>query len=274
MMILATSDKEMMIVWGTEIDQLIFFRIFSVMQMSTNEETKEKIRREIWGKMEKLNIATFPRPVFGRIPNFIGAEKAAKKLRELPEWKQAKMIFINPDSPQRPVRTFALMDGKKVVVSSPRIKKGFLLLDPDRIPRNKYWEAATIRGAFRYGRKIHPSEVKIDMKVTGSVAVDRKGGRIGKGHGYSDIEYGILKEYGAITDKTPIVTTVHDIQVVEKIPVAHHDMPVDIIVTPTRVIRTNTAYKKPPGILWDKVDARMMNEIPLLKELINRKNKI
>jgi 5-formyltetrahydrofolate cyclo-ligase len=28
-----------------------------------------------------------------------------------------------------------------------------------------------------------------------------------------------------------------------------HDVPVDVIVTPTRVIRTNTALPKPPGIL-------------------------
>ena len=57
--------------------------------------------------MEKKGIARFPKPVFHRIPNFIGAEKTAQKLRELPEYKVAKIVFCAPDSPQRPVR-----DGK------------------------------------------------------------------------------------------------------------------------------------------------------------------
>jgi 5-formyltetrahydrofolate cyclo-ligase len=62
--------------------------------------------------MEEKNIAAFPRPVYYRIPNFIGAEKAAQNLRSLPEYESARMIFCNPDSPQRPVRETVLRDGK------------------------------------------------------------------------------------------------------------------------------------------------------------------
>ena len=47
----------------------------------------------------------------------------------------------------------------------------------------------------------------------GSVAVSRKGQHIGKGGGYTDLELGILAQVGAITEKTLIVTTVHDHQV-------------------------------------------------------------
>jgi len=238
------------------------------------EVDKDKIRREIWEKMERLNIARFPRPVFGRIPNFVGAEKAAELLRTLPEWKKAETIFINPDSPQHAVRALALIDGKKVIMSSPRIRKGFLLLDPDKIPPGVYWRATTIKGAFRWGKTVYPSQIKVDMKVAGSVAVDSKGGRIGKGHGYSDIEYGILREYDAIDEDAPIVTTVHDIQVVEFIPMTDHDMPIDIVVTPTRVIRTNTTYPKPKGIYWELLSEKDIEEIPLLKELLNRKRKM
>jgi len=223
---------------------------------------KDKIRKEIWRKMEETNIATFPRPVYGRIPNFIDAEKAAQNLRKLPEWKKAEIIFVNPDSPQRPVREFALMDNKKVIMASPRIKKGFILLDPDGIPPNQYWSASTIRGSFKWGKIIHPRDIKVEMKITGSVAVDVKGGRIGKGHGYSDIEYGILREYGSIDEKDPIVTTVHDIQVVEDIPMTNHDMPVDIIVTPSKIIRTNTKYSKPKGIFWNLLSNKDIEEIP------------
>jgi len=188
--------------------------------------------------MEDSGITTFPKPVFHRIPNFVGAEKAAQNLRELPEYKAARVIFCNPDSPQKPVREAVLKDGKIVVMATPRLRKGFLLLDPSTIPRNSISRASTIRGAFQYGRFVDPSEVGVDLFVAGSVAVSSDGGRLGKGTGYSDQEYTILKNSGGLTSETPVVTTVHDIQIVEKIPREEWDISVDIIVTPTRVLRT------------------------------------
>jgi len=234
------------------------------------KDEKQKIREYIWNKMEKEGIARFPLPCKGRIPNFIGAEKAAGKLRQLPEYKNAKIIFCNPDSPQRPVREMILRDNKILVMATPRLKEGLLILDPSKIPKNKYREASTIRGAFKWGTKTYPSKIKIDIKITGSVAVSPKGGRVGKGGGYSDLEYGILKEYGAVDERTPIITTVHDIQVVDNIPMAEHDMPIDIIVTPTKIIRTNTKYKKPKGILWEHLTKEKIEQIPLIKHF--RKN--
>jgi len=235
--------------------------------MKDIRELKQKIREEIWRKMEEQNIARFPRPVYGRIPNFVGAEKAAWNLRRTKEWKKSKIIFVNPDSPQRPVRRFALLDSKLLIMASPRIKKGFLVLDPNRIHKYSFGKASTISGAFRYGIITHPSRIPhIDMKVTGCVAVDKKGGRLGKGHGYSDIEWGILSEYGLVDRSTVTATTVHDIQIVESIPMTKNDFPLDIISTPTTVYYTNTAYEKPSGIIWDLVMDRL-DEIPLLAEL-------
>ncbi|MFB0500880.1 MAG: 5-formyltetrahydrofolate cyclo-ligase [Candidatus Bathyarchaeia archaeon] len=198
---------------------------------------KEEIRMRVWCLMEERGIATFPRPIIHRIPNFVGAEKAAQNLRELPEYKAAKMIFCNPDSPQRPVREEALRDGKIVVMATPRLRKGFLLLDPNTIPQDSISRASAIRGAFKHGRFVEPSEVRVDLFVAGSVAVSADGGRLGKGTGYSDQEYDILKNSGGLTSKTPVVTTVHDVQIVEKIPREEWDVYVDVIVTPTRVIR-------------------------------------
>jgi len=187
--------------------------------------------------MEEKGIASFPRPVFRRIPNFVGAEKAAQKLKELPEYNTAKVVFCNPDSPQRPVREMTLRNGKILVMATPRMRKGFLLLDPKVIPQNRIFEASTIRGAFKHGSLAKPSEVKVDLFVAGSVAVSPNGGRLGKGTGYSDQEYAILKDSGSLAPETPVVTTVHDAQIVEKIPRDEWDVPVDVIVTPTKVIR-------------------------------------
>jgi len=204
--------------------------------------SKEEIRLRVWRLMEEKGVATFPKPITHRIPNFIGAEKAAQNLKNLPEYKEARVVFCNPDSPQRPVRELALRDGKKVVMATPRLKQGFLLLDPANIPDNRVFEASTIQGAFKHGRQIEPNRVKVDLFIAGSVAVAPDGGRLGKGTGYSDQEYNILKNAGSLSAKTPRVTTVHDIQIVEKISREEWDIPVDIIITPTRIVQTTKLH--------------------------------
>ncbi len=54
--------------------------------------SKQDIRNLVWKKLEETNIASFPRPVFGRIPNFKGAEIAAKKLAETEEFKKLRSL--------------------------------------------------------------------------------------------------------------------------------------------------------------------------------------
>jgi len=193
---------------------------------------KQRLREEIWREMEKSGVATFPLPCRGRIPNFAGAEAAAEKLRQLEEWKKAKVVFVNPDSPQRKVRENVLKDGKILVMASPRLQRGFLLIEPARA-HGKERYASTIKGAFKFGVEVQ-NFPKPDLIVEGSVAVDTQGHRLGKGHGYGDVEIETLrKRFGEI----PVATTVHDLQVVEKVPFEAKDEKVSIIVTPTRVIR-------------------------------------
>jgi len=187
--------------------------------------------------MEEKGVATFPKPILHRIPNFVGAEKAAQNLKSLTEYKVARVVFCNPDAPQRPVREMSLRDDKTVVMATPKLRQGFLLLDPKSISSNRIFEASAIRGAFKHGRFIEPNKVKVDLFIAGSVAVSIDGGRLGKGTGYSDQEYSILKNAGSLTAQTPVATTVHDTQIVEKIPREEWDIPVDVIVTPTQIIR-------------------------------------
>jgi len=202
--------------------------------MSKNiAEEKQKLREKIWRKLELSKVAAFPLPCWGRIPNFVGAEVAAEKLRQLEEWKRAKVVFVNPDSPQRKVRENALKDGKILVMASPRLRRGFILIEPEKV-KGKEYAASTIKGAFTFGKEVQDFP-KPDLIVEGSVAVDLQGHRLGKGHGYGDMEITILKrKFGEI----PTATTVHDTQVVEKVPFEAKDEKVSIIVTPTRIIRT------------------------------------
>mgnify|MGYP000644251844 CR=1 FL=1 len=177
------------------------------------DEVKASIRERIWSIMEETNIAVFPRPVFGRIPNFRGADKAAERIVQLKEWVRARVIKANPDSPQYYLRLKALNNGKTLIMASPRLKSGFILLNPLHIPSNRLSYAATISGAFKYGSLVKLRDLPlIDLVVTGCVAVDKRGVRLGKGGGYAELEYAILRELKVISEDTPIVTTIHDIQ--------------------------------------------------------------
>ncbi len=226
--------------------------------------------------MEERNIARFPRPVKGRIPNFVGAEEAAMKLTELDEWENAKVIKSNPDSPQRSVRENALKEGKIVYMAVPRLRelKCFIELNPRFLGSNAS-KASTIKGAFKYGRKVHPEEMKkVDLVIAGSVAVDRKGGRVGKGGGYSDLEFAIAREFDLIQEGTPVVTTVHPIQVVDhEIEMKEHDVPLTTVVTPKEVFETGSEIRKPEGILWDCLSEDKLLEIPVLGALKHNRHK-
>jgi len=218
--------------------------------------------------MEESKVARFPRPIVGRIPNFEGSERAAQKLISQSEFQSAKMVKVNPDSPQAHVRRHVLLSDKHLIMPSPRLRKGFLLLDPQKIPRRFLAKASTIRGAFKYGRFCPLEEIpNINLIVAGSVAVSRDGIRIGKGGGYSEIEYGILRELGSINEKTPIYTTVHDLQMIDAAPKENHDFVVDAIITPTKVIRLERRYPQPKGIMWEKLTKHHYENMPILQDL-------
>ncbi len=98
---------------------------------------------------------------------------------------------MNPDSPQRAIRQKALAEGKIVYMAVPRLRsdKPFIELDPKKIKCSPF-AASSIKGATQYGRPVTLAKVKkIDLVVCGSVAVNRRGARVGKGGGYSDLEF-------------------------------------------------------------------------------------
>ena len=154
----------------------------------------------------------------------------------------------------------------------PRLKeeKCFIRLDPKKIPSSA--QASTIKGAFRYGEQVFPDEINsVDLIIVGSVAVNKRGGKLGKGGGFSDLEYAIAREYNIINQDTPIVTTVHHFQEVEyEIPMHAHDVPLSYIVTREKAMKTDSVYPKPSGIYWDIIGDKL-KEIPILQRLNAKK---
>jgi 5-formyltetrahydrofolate cyclo-ligase len=230
-------------------------------------KTKDELRAEVWQALQSAGVARFPGAV-GRIPNFIGAEACAKQLAETVYWKAAKIVKINPDSPQRAIRQRGLAEGKIIYMAVPRLRKQkpIIELDPKTLQCSPY-AASSIKGAGLYGRPVTLDEVKkIDLVVCGSVAVNREGSRVGKGGGYSDLEFALLTEERKIGAKTAIVTSVHPLQIVnEDIPMTEHDIPLGAIVTADEVIETSSVFARPKGIYWQMLMLEKIDEIPVLQ---------
>lgn len=152
-----------------------------------------------------------------------------------------------------------------------REKKCFIKLDPSKIPSGKLYDASSINGAFRYGLPVHPEEISpIDLIVAGSVAVNRKGSRIGKGGGYSDLEYAMGRGFGFVKEDVVILTTVHPLQMIEQgLPETDHDFRIDFIVTPEEIIATHREGGRPGGIIRDHLTEQKISEIPILKEILS-----
>ncbi len=195
-------------------------------------EAKEKIRRRVWQSLEEKGLADFPRPCFGRIPNFVDSGTASSRIKELAEFRAARCVFCAPDFVLKRIREIVLEDGKVLAVALPHMV-GFAEISE----RKKIREATTIKGFRRFGR---PLRSKVELFVQGSVAVDMLGNRLGKGRGYGDQEWAYLSDRGLISSDVKLITIVHEEQIVDDMMqlMGEHDKRVDYILTPSRIIET------------------------------------
>ena len=233
---------------------------------------KDTVRADVWGGLIDLGVAVGP--TFDHIPNFVGADMAAKRLSELDEWKRARVVKCNPDPPQIPLRLRALYDGKLLFAPVPYLTKGFpyLKIDPDKLAAKgvDFETAATAQGFMLHGEPIAFEDMpELDFCVVGCVAVTRRGGRTGKGAGFADLEQGIFRELGKATDKTPIATCVHSSQVVaeNRVVMETHDSALNFIATELELIDTETPYPQPVGVAWEKIRPDQFADIPFLNAI-------
>jgi 5-formyltetrahydrofolate cyclo-ligase len=228
------------------------------------DQAKQTIRERVWSLLEREHAAA--PGVHGRIPSFYGADHAADRLITLPVWHAARVIKVVPDTAQQPVRAHALREGKLVYMAVPKLadRLPFYILDPASLPVPPE-DAASKDVAARIAPKVDVEQMQpVDLIVCGSVAVNRRGVRLGKGAGYSDIEVALLQEAGLIGPSTTIVTTVHSLQIVDdELPEIEHDFSVDMIVTPDDVMTCDTP-RRPRGLIWANLSPEKIAAIPVL----------
>ena len=233
---------------------------------------KDDLRHSVWAELEQQGAAIGS--PWSSIPNFHGAEFAANQLCQLEAWQNAKIVKSNPDSAQAWVRLNALQQNKIVYTPVPELVADFplLCLDPQTLRSQgvAFEDVMYSEGAMAYGERVNFDQIPLlDFVVVGCVAVTQKGGRTGKGAGFADLELGIFRHFGSVKEDTPVVTTVHDIQVVadDNIVMQEHDTPLNWIATPDRLIASEAGYRQPGPINWDCVRDDQFETIPFLKSL-------
>jgi 5-formyltetrahydrofolate cyclo-ligase len=207
------------------------------------------------------------------ITDFIGSDAAVARLTAHAHYRDARTIFITPDNCIEQLRYQALRDGKRVLTTSYSIKRGFWLLEPEKIKPERYLYASTLDGMEREARPLTLRQIAVeigavDYLVTGTGAINERGVRFGKGHGFFDAEWAMLYRMGVIHAGTPAAAVVHDCQVLqEELFPEIFDTVADVIFTPGRTIVVDNPHKPECGIVWDLLDAHMFETIPPLQEL-------
>jgi 5-formyltetrahydrofolate cyclo-ligase len=231
-------------------------------------------RQKIWSQLEPVARpdSRFHLDFSEIIPDFEGSAEATDRAFHLPAIARARYAFVTPDNGLIEMRRRMIEAGITMVVSTFNIRRGFLLVDPVTIPVNAALYAAWLDGLEHFGKPATLAEIaelgRFDVMITGASAVSFEGVRFGKGHIFFDIEWGIFSDLGLVDQTTPVITLVHDLQVVDdRLFPAPTDILVDTIVTPTRVLEVETKTPRPRGVRWKDLDPDLIDMTPPLLEL-------
>jgi 5-formyltetrahydrofolate cyclo-ligase len=235
---------------------------------------RASIRESVWRRMHGVGRpdTRFVFDFTNFIPDFPGSERFPEALRALSCYPGDGPVFVTPDNCLEGVRA-ALIEEGRPLLQTIAVAIGFHYVRPGSIPVGQERFAAMLDGAQVLAERVDLDFVRslgrLNFVVTGACAVNRDTGvRYGKGHGFFDLEWGILSDIGVVDERTPVVICVHDHQLVEAdLPPAPFDTAGDWIVTPSRTVEVAHRHANPTGIRWDMLDQHYLDEIEPLREL-------
>ncbi|CAJ2510369.1 Uu.00g050720.m01.CDS01 [Anthostomella pinea] len=240
-----------------------------------NASHKGEVRDKVWKELRKVAYpdSRFHFDFSSFIADFEDSQKAANRLLSLASYRECSTVFITPDNCLEYLREQTLQAGTKVLMTTYGIRRGFWLLDPATIDETLYKYASTLDGMEKIGRHVSLADIvqlKLDVgfMVTGTGAINHRGIRFGKGHGFFDLEWGLLFSTAVVRGDTMTAALVHECQVLdEELRPEEFDTICDLVITPTRVLEAGAVEKPTCGILWDRLEVGMLEDIPPLQEL-------
>lgn len=184
---------------------------------------KKKIRKLLLKKrntLSKMEVNRWSNEIFHR---FITTE----------EYKNAKtiMFYVSKDNEveTKPIIEYAIKHKKNVCVpKTDRIKHKLYPIKIKSLNKDLQLGIFGLQEPILNRKKIVPVN-KIDLIITPGIAFDINGYRLGWGKGYYDR---FLEKTGVI----PKIGLAFTLQIVPKLPVDKHDMPMDMVITEKRII--------------------------------------
>jgi len=183
---------------------------------------------------EKQHIREFARTARTAIPpeqRALLSSSAAGRLTTLPEAMAARLVlgYMAMDEEIDPAPAIASFEARGTTVAYPRIAgPGALTLHLLRTTGDIETGRLGIRQPVLTSPRVDPADV--DLVIVPGVAFDVLGGRLGFGGGY----------YDRLLERMPDALRVglaFDEQLLGAVPREPHDARVDVVVTPTRVVR-------------------------------------
>lgn len=244
----------------------------------TNEtlaEAKARIRGKIRERMRTVirPDSRFVYQIEHYSPDFPGSEVFPRVIQSLPFYKGEGPVYITPDNCSDHLRSH-FIEQRRPLMSIVHIALGYHYFPPGCVPAGQERLAGTLDGGLIYGANVDLDYLRRlprpDFYVTGCGAINRKGARWGKGHGYGDVQWAIFTEAGLVDQSTPVIVCTHDYCLVdEEIPMSGTDLTADWIITPTQVVEVKKPLPKPTtGIDKSLMSAEFAKELALpLKQL-------
>lgn len=237
-------------------------------------DVRAAVRAAVWERMRGTARpdTRFVYDLTNFIPDFAGSERLLDRLRDLPCYPGSGPVFVTPDNCLEGIRA-GLIGEHRPMLQTIAVAMGFHYFGPGSVPPGQERFAAMLDGAQAMAAEVDLDFVRdlgrLDFVVTGACAVNAISGlRYGKGHGFFDLEWGILTDLGVVDARTPVVICVHDHQLVETdLAPAPFDTAGDWILTPTRTIEVERRHANPSGIQWDLLDPHYLDEITPLRRL-------
>lgn len=200
----------------------------------------------------------------------------AQLLRQMPEYRLAKRVFIAPAPHLRQARINCLADGKDLVMPSAGLKEGFLLLRPEDVPFPKRQFAVTLKGVGTWGRCLRQDELaglRIGIVVADGLAVDDRGVRLGRGDGVVDLTFAILSSAGALaSERLVVVVPELEESVTEGLPQDSWDIMADALLTGNGVKIFDGQPSTAGDIVWSALEKRQIRRMTPLFHLWQKEN--
>jgi 5-formyltetrahydrofolate cyclo-ligase len=171
------------------------------------------------------------------------SEAVCRRLVALPELAGAATLLafasFRSEVDTRPLIEWCLAHG--VVVGLPRVvgrhqMESFAITDPGHDVVEGYCSIPEPRDGLA---RLSPRQV--DVVVVPGAAFDPQGGRIGYGGGFYDT---YLRR---VPERAARIAVAFDLQIVDAVPRAAHDLAVAAVVTESRVLRAAAAPSRPPS---------------------------